>query len=333
MRISASLVFEIVLPRALHQKFLTDFDFGAGRKSGAEIFGRLAALFSQNGAIVAVFDIIKAFNNLRRQDIKDAIAAFNHPLLTAFVHFMFSRDSKVTFACPITGQTFETWLKTGIHQGNPLSVFIFCLTIAFILKPFRAKYPNALIPTFVDDLQFAMPRQASGLFPTALEEFITLFQNHGLRFDFADTAKSSVYTIVSLPDDLRVRLQALRLRCQNDGITPCKIPCGSPAFMTAFAEKAITKLRMRFKAFDDLLPALIALDRSKRIPTHQNLEHFLNLTRLSFLSMSTYALRTLTPSHCAAYRQEATKMALSLIHKVLPRPVELAPPAAPNLLR
>lgn len=128
MRISAALVFETVLPSALQQKFLTEFDFGAGRKTGAEVFGRLAALFSQSGAIVAVFDIIKAFNNLRRQDIKDAVAAFNHPLLTAFVHFMFSRDSKVTFSCPITGQTFETWLKTGIHQGNPLSV---CIHILF----------------------------------------------------------------------------------------------------------------------------------------------------------------------------------------------------------
>ncbi len=131
MRISASLVFEIVLPPALQQKFLTDFDFGAGRRNGAEIFGRLATLFSQNGAIIAVFDIIKAFNNLRRLDIKNAVAAFNHPLLTAFVH-LFSRDSKVSFACPLSGRTFGVWLKTGIHQGNPLSVFIFCLTIAFI---------------------------------------------------------------------------------------------------------------------------------------------------------------------------------------------------------
>jgi len=76
MRISAALVFEIVLPPALQNQFLTEFDLGAGRKSGAEIFGRLAALFASAGAAVAVFDIVKAFNNLRRQDIKAAVKAF-----------------------------------------------------------------------------------------------------------------------------------------------------------------------------------------------------------------------------------------------------------------
>jgi hypothetical protein len=125
MRISATLVFETVLPIALRDKFLTDFDLGAGRKTGAELFGRLAALFAKCGAPIAVFDIVKAFNNLRRRDIMAAVAAFNHPLLTAFVHFMFSRDSKVTFRCPLSGNSFVAWLTTGIHQGNPLSVFIF----------------------------------------------------------------------------------------------------------------------------------------------------------------------------------------------------------------
>lgn len=226
MRISAALVFEIVLPPALHKQFLTDFDFGAGRKTGAEIFGRLASLFAQSGAPIAVFDIIKTSNNLRRRYIKAAIEAFGHPLLTAFVHFMFSRDSKVTFTCPITGQTFNTWLTKGIHQGNPLSVFIFCLTIAFILKPFRLKHPEALIPTFVDDIQFAMRPDAINQFPEALQEFIALFRRHGLHFDFADTAKSSVFTITPLPADINNRLQGFQIRCQTKGIAPCKIPCG-----------------------------------------------------------------------------------------------------------
>jgi ribonuclease HI len=332
MRISAALVFEIVLPQALQQRFLTEFDFGAGRKSGAEIFGRLASLFSQSGAPVAVFDIIKAFNNLRRRDILNAVAAFNHPLLTAFVHFMFSRDSKVTFTCPITGTTFHTWLTKGIHQGNPLSVFIFCLTIAFILKPFREKYPQALIPTFVDDLLFAMPMSSTELYPAALGKFISLFQAHGLRFDLSDTAKSSIFTIAPLPLALQEQLRPLNIRCQNDGITPCKIPCGSSAFVAAFASKALAKLRSRYKAFDDLLPALLAFDRSKKHPSLQNFEHFLNLVRLSFLSMPMYVLRTLTPSLCVAYRHEATEMALALIYKTLPRPSELPlPPPAKQL--
>ena len=331
MRISAALVFEAVLPPALQNQFLTDFDLGAGRKTGAEVFGRLAALFAAAGAPIAVFDIIKAFNNLRRRDIKAAVEAFNHPLLTAFVHFMFSRDSKVTFSCPLTGNIFLAWLTKGIHQGNPLSVFIFCLTIAFILKPFREKYPQALIPTFVDDLIFAMPARCMHDYPAALEDFMALFKNHGLCFDLSSTAKSSVFSTYALPDATRLRIQTAGLRCQNEGVTPCKIPIGSPSFMIQFVNKLSTKLRSRFRSFQDLLPALLTLDRSRRNPSHHNLEHFLNLVRLSFLSMPTYVLRTVTPSYCAAYRKDASDMAWSLIKSVFPPSIDLPPSPVPNL--
>jgi hypothetical protein len=120
------------------------------------------------------------------------------------------------------------------------------------------------------------------------------------------------------------------MRCQTDGITPCKIPFGSHAFLTAFSLKALSKLRNRFEAFKDLLPALCKLDRSRRTPSHQNYEHFLNLVRLSFLSMPMYTLRTLIPSFCVSYRAAASDMALTLIRSVLPPFVDLPPSSKIN---
>jgi ribonuclease HI len=333
LRISATLVFQNILPTAITKGFITSFDLGAGKKAGAEIFGRLAAFFAQAGAPVAVFDIIKAFNNLRRKDIKDAVAAVNDPLLTAFVHFLFSKNSKVSFTCPLNGRSFTAWLTQGIHQGNPLSVFLFVLTIAFILKPFRAKFPDALIPAFVDDIIFSMAPSRCQPFPAAMQEFVQLFANHGLRFDLSDSAKSSVFSVDPLPADMQNQLCAIGMRCQTNGIAPCKIPFGSADFYSAFSLKALSKLRIRFEAFRDLLPALCKLDHSRRTPTHRNYEHFLNLVRLSFLSMSTYTLRTLKPSYCATYSAAASDMALTLIRLVLPPLVELPPsPKSNNLL-
>jgi hypothetical protein len=329
LRVAATLVFEEILPIAFQGEFLTLFDLGAGSKSGAEIFGRIGALLSRSGAAVAVFDVTKAFNNLRRADIKDAVEAFDQPLLSAFVHFLFSKNSKVSFQCPSSDFFFVAFLTKGIHQGNPLSVFIFCLTIAFILKPFRAKYPDVLVVTYVDDFLFSMPKAAMALFPLILAEFIQLFESHGLHFDLSDAAKSSVYSVDSLPIDIQEAISAVGMRCQNDGIAPCKIACGTPAFLDAHASKLTDKIRNRHAAFQALWPAMLRYDRRLKRPAHHNSEHFLNLVRLAFLSMPTYALRTLNPAHCIAYRRCSTDLALSLIRNVLPPFVDL-PPSHPE---
>ena len=325
LRVAAALVFEEVLPKALKEGFLTEFDFGAGRKAGAEIFGRIAAMLARSGSASAVFDVVKAFNHLRREDIKAAVQDFNHPLLTAIVHFLFSRDSKVSFKCPHTGEVFELWLTKGIHQGNPLSVFIFCLTIAFILRPFRRAHPEILVLTFVDDIQVHSRRGAINNFPSIVEDFIALFNAHGLRFNLSDAAKSSVYSVHPLSLSVQQRLKLIGMRCQNDGIAPCKIAHGNVAFMKAHADKLLLKLRTRYASFQALWPTLIKYDRSLKKPSGRVYEPFLNLVRLSFLSMPTYVLRTLHPSKCVAYCRIASELGSALIQNVLPKFIELPP--------
>ena len=332
LRIAATLVFEHALPLAIQHEHLSLFDLGAGKKSGAEIFGRIAAMFSSSGAPIAVFDVVKAFNNLRRQDIKDAVANFNDPLLSAFVHFLFSKDSKVTFTCPVSQDAFVVTLQKGIHQGNPLSVFIFCLTIAYILKDFRAEHPNVLVTSFVDDLQFIMHKDSIEVFPETLARFLSIFDAHGLRFDLSDSAKSSVYSVHALPLHIRNRITNLGMRCQNNGIAPCKIACGSKAFVDAHAEKLKAKLHNRFTAFQALWKALVQYDRKLKKPTNLYFEHFLNLVRLSFLSMPMYVLRTLKPSACVAYRRCSSDWGLVLIRNVFPPFIPLPPSAIPNAI-
>jgi len=332
MRIAAALVFELILPKALLEGFLTDFDLGAGRKSGAEIFGRLAAMLARSGSAIAVFDVVKAFNNLRREDIKAAVEDFNDPLLTAFVHFMFSKHSKVSFKCPLTGDEFVLWLMKGIHQGNPLSVFIFCLTVAFILKPFRARHPEVIVATFVDDMVLGHRKNAADNFPNVVNEFIQLFARHGLIFNLSDTAKSSIYSVHALPAPIQARFKSIGMRCQNEGIAPCKIPHGTPQFMEKHAANQIQKLGNRYQGLQALWLALNKYDRSLKKPTGRFYELYLNLVRLSFLSMPTYVLRTLHPSKCVAYRRVASEWSLSLIQNALPKFIELPPSLTPNTL-
>jgi hypothetical protein len=291
VRIASTIVFKEAIQLACLQGFLSCWELGCGIKSGAEIFGRIGAVAAENGMIVAVFDVEKAFNNIQRSDIKDAVDNFNHPLLSAFVSFLFCINPTVTFKDHNRQVSFTLW--QGILQGNPLSTFLFSLTICWILKPFRAKYPLSLTPSFVDDIQLIGPPTPA--FEPMLADFLLIFRSHGLRFDLSNASKSSAFSTCPLPEPLLAMIAALGVKPQTHGIAPCKIPFGHPTFMIAHVAKQMDKLRLRASAFKALWPPLLKLKpalKSSRIGIY---EGYLNLLRLSLLSMSTYTLRTVSP--------------------------------------
>jgi hypothetical protein len=332
LRIPAALVFDQTIQDAIERNFITNFDLGAGKRSGTEIFAKIAEMASRAGAIITVMDVKKAFNNLRRRDIKAAVAAFDNPLFTAFVHYLFERDPVIVFTDRSTNDHFICVLKTGILQGNPLSVLLFALTIAFILRPLREKYSTCktIITTYVDDMKFISNRDQVEQYPSMLSDFFSTFQRHGLEFDFADEAKTSVFSLSPLPSQTLTQLSQLGIRFQMDGIAPCKCPCGTVEFVKKFVSKATSKLRARFDSFKMLWPAMLDIDANRKRPLLRTHEQFLNLVRLSFLSMPIYTLRALNPSICEPYSLAATNWANELIDLVFPRITHLPASSVPS---
>ena len=270
------------------------------------------------GCVVSVFDCVKAFNNLRRRDLKDAVHNFNNPLLTAIVHFLFGRAHVVTFTDGHHSECFEQ--KTGILQGNNLSVFLFSLTICWILRHFRERNPSVLTASFVDDL-LLIAKEFN--YPELLSEFIDTFRAHGLSFDLSGDAKTSVYTTHPLATSTQQAIAALGIRCQNRGIAPCKIPTGSHEFISAHVQKQLEKFNLRAKSFEALWKALLKLKpfmKKENIGIH---EGYLNTLRLSLLSMPMYTLRTVSPSFCRPYTFAVSDKCRTLIDLVFPRPIEL----------
>jgi ribonuclease HI len=319
VRIASALVFQEVIHQASTLGFLSCWELGCGIKSGAEIFGRIGAVTAHHGMVVAVFDVEKAFNNIRRSDIKNAVEALNHPLLSAFTSFLFASNPTVHFKDASRSASFTLW--QGILQGNPLSTFLFSLTICWILKPFRAKYPLSLTPSFVDDLQLiGIP---SPEYAPMLKDFMLLFHSHGLRFDLSDGAKSSAFSVSPLPAPLLLSIAELNVKTQTTGIAPCKIPFGTPSFMSSHIAKQQEKLLLRARAFRALWPALLNLKPSLKSSRIGIYEGFLNLLRLSFISMSTYTLRTVPPLFCAPYADLASSLARELIDLVFPPSLNL----------
>jgi len=321
VRIAAALVFDEVVQDAIDRGFISSWDFGTSRKHGAEIFGRIATMAAEMGSIVAAFDIIKAFNNIRREDVKGAVDELNIPLLTAFVYFLFGKNPHVVFKDGNCVFIFE--LKQGILQGNPLSVFLFSLTIAYILKNYRKKHMDKLkIPAYVDDLLLVPKPAAAHEAPELIAEFIQLFNDHGLRFDMTDSAKTSVFSKVPLHPSIQHRLQAIGIRTQQRGIAPCKVPYGTEDFIKAHVKKQMDKFEMRFKGFEALWPALLKRERLSKKPCNRIYESFLMLIRLSLLSMPMYTLRTTNPLHCAPYSELVSRKVASLIENVFPPFIE-----------
>jgi hypothetical protein len=107
LRVSSGLVFATVVHEARRKGALSCWELGCGVRNGAEIFGRLAAVAADNGMIVSVFDVEKAFNNLRRADMKAAVDDLDIPLLSAFVSYLFSANPTVTFADPNSEISFS----------------------------------------------------------------------------------------------------------------------------------------------------------------------------------------------------------------------------------
>jgi hypothetical protein len=295
IRIASAVVFEEVILESSARGSLSRWELGCGVKGGAEIFGRIAAMAAEGGMVVSVFDVEKAFNNLRRSDIKDAVDNFNNPLLSAFVAYLFERDPVVCFKDQHREVSFTA--EKGILQGNPLSTLLFSMTICWILKPFREKYPHSLTPSYIDDLQLI--GEATAEYPLMLDDFMTLFRAHGLRFDLADSAKSSVFSVTPLSTPIRDAISALGVKCQQFGIAPCKIPFGNPNFIVDHVDKQLAKFALRFAAFKALWPAMLKLKPTLRQTRIGVFEAYLNLLRLSLLSMPTYTLRTVSPQFCA----------------------------------
>ncbi len=151
-----------------------------------------------------------------------------------------------------------------------------------------------------------------------LQEFFDTFTAHGLEFDLTNAAKTSVFTRKPLPQSVQRALSKMNVRCQTDGIAPCKCPTGTTEYMEKFMNKVTNKLQGRFHAFDRLLDVLLRYDANRRTPTRRNFEHYLNLVRLSFLSMPTYTLRAVNPTLREHFTKATTTWAASLISRVFP---------------
>jgi hypothetical protein len=289
VRVTSKLVGDQVVPDAITNDFISKFDFGVSRRAGTEIFARISHLNAAQGGAIICADCSLAFNRVRRSDMLTAVLELNNSLLTAWFCSRFKISPIVVFKGPRDCQDLVMPMPEGILQGDPLSSFLFSLTMAYILRPLRLRYPNILFTSYADDLNTVVPAPLVHLLPAIATEFKDLLTAHGLVLNF-DSDKSFVFSLVPLPLPSIQELLAIGLRCNNDGMAPCKIPFGTVEFISKKIDKAILKLRSRAAELHRLWEALTIYSRSNSFA-----DLFVNIVRNCFSSIPVFYLRTCPP--------------------------------------
>ena len=148
VRIDSFLVMQEALPAARDLGLISSFDFGVAVPGGCEKFVKAAQTAAALGCTLVSCDLEKAFNNVLRKDVWDAVRFINCPILTSWFCFFYHEAPRVHFSAdptkPFTMNNVVTYtLQEGVAQGDPLSSLLFVVTLAYILREHRASHPEA----------------------------------------------------------------------------------------------------------------------------------------------------------------------------------------------
>ena len=307
------------LPHCQALNLISDFDFGVAVPGGCEKFVKAAQVAEQLGCTLISCDLEKAFNNLLRKDIWDAVRYINCPTLTSWFCFFYHHSPRVHFAAdPLSpfniNNTVCYTLEEGVAQGDPLSSLLFVVTLAHILMEHRRCYPEAIRTTVIDDVCFAFAPEHSHLVPAALRDFDSCLHKHNLSLNQAKTTiycsdRFSFHTSHPFPYSL-----------SNDGFSVCRVSVGSDKFCAGDAGAYCRKIADAEKTFTRLHRALhISKTRGRGLI-------FVDLLRVCFRSRYSWALRTLSPILAGRVAVAADDALTRLLALVLPRHQSLTLP-------
>ena len=174
----------------------------------------------------------------------------------------------------------------------------------------RDRIPRILIPAYADDIEVLIPPALSHLIPEIAAEFANLWRDHGVTLNM-DCSKTFAASRIPLLPPCSSALALIGFSTQTNGIAPCKIPFGSPAFISSKVDKVLLKLNNRATELHTLWTALIEHSRSNSYA-----DLFINIVRLCFSSIAIFYLRTLPPWAAAIVAARSDELLALLIDHI-----------------
>jgi hypothetical protein len=172
-----------------------------------------------------------------------------------------------------------------VVQGDPLSGWLFNLTVSTALRPVRAKYSplGVVIATLHDDIFIIGPPDAAFDAANDVKEALT-----PLRL-VLNPAKAAAYA-ADMSAELTTRAHAAGIPVRTDGIVVGGAPVGTFAFEHDKVAEAAAATR---KKLHDIRDAHTTIRMPNGIPALQGLTRVL---RMCIPSRMTYLLRTVSPA-------------------------------------
>jgi hypothetical protein len=325
VRIAAYMVTRVATPLARDYGLIDDFDLGVGVPGGTEKFVKLNQLAADAGLCIFGADLEKAFNSIRRIDIWNAVQALDCPLLTSWFCFFFHTPPTVYFAADTSlpfdmNNTVQYVLWEGVAQGDPCSSLLFVMTLSFILRDFKLRYPDLALLTVIDDTSLIFPDSLASILPSVCEDFSATLQCHNL---IVNSGKTVVYR--STPFDFCT--DNIPYVLSHDRFVVCRRTIGSRSAVADDTNAIILDIEKSKTFYLRLHSALLTC----RTPGRGLI--FTDILRLSFRSRYQWAMRTLTPPAASRIAVAADSALSQLLSLVLPHHPHFTLPTVWNHLK
>jgi hypothetical protein len=312
VRIAAYMVMTEALPHARDSDLISLFDFGVAVPGGCEKFVKCAQAAASAGCTLVSCDLEKAFNNTLRKDIWNAVQFLNCPLLTSWFCFFYHTPPRVHFAAdpsaPFSMNNVATYtLHEGVAQGDPLSSFLFVITLSYILRGHRTRFPHFIRTSVIDDICFVSAPEHSHLTPAALEDLHNILHTHNLKLN---KSKTTIYCCNSFSF---ATPSSFTYHTSHDGFAVCRVNVGSNDFCSSDASARIQRIAASEASFNRLY---CALDHCQ---TRGRGLIFIDLLRLCFRSRYAWDMRIMHPPSACRIATSADEALRRLLALTLPR--------------
>ena len=204
--------------------FLSPVQYGVATPGGLEqvVHQLQAGLEAHEDWGLFKCDLSNAFNSVARATIFEEVSE-HFPSLLPFTTFLYGQPSPLIYRNGDSSAVLSS--QEGVHQGDPLGPFYFCIAINACLQLLQESHVGIVVAAYFDDVTILGPPEKIG---DVLPELVSGLESCGLHFN---PAKCELFH-----PDAESQVWAHGMRTSCDGTVVLGAALGSPEFAQSHYE-------------------------------------------------------------------------------------------------